>query len=70
MMISMTSMMSMTLHSDQVAAAIAGPRPVDLLAFVGMGIVWLIVGAVVLAIVQILRARARDPEAWGSGSGL
>ncbi|MEZ4453971.1 MAG: hypothetical protein R3B09_31225 [Nannocystaceae bacterium] len=50
--------------------AVTAPRLVDLLAFLGMGIVWVIIGALVAAIAFILRARRRDPEAWGRTPGL
>lgn len=61
---------SMSFPALPLAAAITGPRPVDLLAFLAMGLVWMILAGVVLAIVHILRGRARDPEAWGRGPGV
>ncbi|HRI11260.1 MAG TPA: hypothetical protein PKW35_25755 [Nannocystaceae bacterium] len=49
---------------------INGARWIDLAAFVGMGIVWLIIGAVILAIALILRSRSRSASEWGSTPGL
>ena len=47
-----------------------GIRPIDLAAFVALGLVWILVLAMLWGIHRILRSKARGDAGWGDSPGL
>lgn len=56
--------------TTQSAAAFTGVRWIDLAAFAGMLLVWLVAAVMLYGIYRILRSKARGEGWWGDSPGL
>ena len=62
-------MISLAMSIDP-PVAMLGVRPIDLAAFLALGLVWICVLAMLHAIHKILRSKARGEAGWGDSPGL
>ena len=62
-------MISLAMSIDTPVAMLA-IRPIDLAAFLALGVVWIFVLAMLVGIYKILRSKARGEAGWGDSPGL
>lgn len=62
-------MISLAMSIDT-PVAMLGIRPIDLAAFLALGLVWIFVLAMLHGIYKILRSKARGEAGWGDSPGL